>query len=174
MLDARRTETMMSDDKVTMTEVERRTLDASRAHADEYLQSRGARGHIRDFTVVGGYPSTPCLLLETFGRKTGERRFAPLIYGAICGQYVIVASKGGADVHPGWYLNLLDEQDVTIQIATQAFRASWREPKGAERSKIWEFMCDVYPPYRNYQAGTPREIPVVMFKPVEAVAVLEP
>lgn len=164
----------MSEDRVTMTEVERRTLSTMETHREDYLQSGGVRGHIRDFTDVGGYPSTPTLLLETFGRKSGERRVAPLIYGAISGEYVIVASKGGADVHPGWYWNLLVMPEAVIQIATQAYRVSWREPEGEERRKIWEFMADVYPPYRAYQEGTARLIPVVMFKPMAEAEVMKP
>lgn len=164
----------MSNEKRFVSDEEQATLTPAEAHALEYLRSGGARGHVWDFTVVGGHPYTPCLLLETFGRKSGERRLAPLIYGAIDGQFVIVASKGGAEHHPGWYWNLTAMDEVTIQIATQAFVCTQREPEGAERDRIWEFMASVYPPYRDYQAGTDRLIPVVMFTPLREVEVLKP
>lgn len=164
----------MSNDKTSMTEVERRTLEAVAAHRDLYLRTGGTEGHVRDFTFVGGHPFGPTLLLETFGRKSGERRVAPLCYGFIGGEAVIVASKGGADVHPGWYFNLQAMDEAVFQIATQAWRATWREPQGAEREKVWTYMVDVFPPYADYQANTAREIPVVILKAHEAVDVLKP
>lgn len=161
----------MSDDKVTMTEIERATLDAVERHKQAYLGSDGRDGHIWDFTNIGGHALTPTLLLETLGRKSGERRVTPLIYGAIGGEAVVVASKGGADVSPGWYWNIKAVDRVAIQIGGQAFACRWREPEGEERGHVWDFMVEVYPPYRDYQAATPREIPVVMFKPFEAVSI---
>lgn len=162
----------MSDDKVTMTEIERATLDAVEQHKQVYLQSGGRDGHIRDFTAIGGHTMTTTLLLETVGAKSGERRISPLIYGDIGGEVVIVASKGGADVSPGWYFNVKAMDRVTIQIATQAYACTWREPAGEERRKIWDFMEAIYPPYRDYQAATEREIPVVVFTPLEAIDIL--
>jgi deazaflavin-dependent oxidoreductase (nitroreductase family) len=82
---------------------------------------------------------------------------------------VVVASKGGADHHPAWYLNIQDSKEVSFQVATQAFRGRWREPQGAERAKVWEFMAGVFPPYKNYQASTDREIPLVMLSADEEI-----
>lgn len=162
----------MSSDKTEMTEVERATLEFVAQHRDGYIASGGAEGHILDYTHLGGHFFTTTLLLETLGRKSGEIRVTPLIYGDIGGEIVIIASKGGADVHPGWYWNLLEMSQIRFQIATQAFTASWREPDEAERAKIWEFMCSIYPPYTDYQEATPRQIPVVMLKPLEAAELL--
>ena len=163
----------MSDDKVTMTEVERATLEFVARHRNAYLSSGGRDGHILDYRHLGGHRFTTTLLLETVGRKSGERRITPLIYGDTGGQVVIVASKGGADVHPAWYFNLTAMEETTIQIGGQAFRATWREPKGEERAKIWAFMADLYPPYRDYQAATKREIPIVCLAPGEAAEVFK-
>lgn len=164
----------MSSDKVTMTEVERATLEFVTQHRDTYLASEGREGHVLDYRHLGGHRFTTTMLLETIGRKSGERRITPLIYGDTGGEVVIVASKGGADVHPGWYFNVQAMDEVTIQIAGQAFRCSWREPGGEERAAIWRFMADLYPPYRDYQAATRREIPVICFAPGEEVARLNP
>jgi deazaflavin-dependent oxidoreductase (nitroreductase family) len=131
-------------------------------HLSMYLQSGGAEGHILDVSDVGGRKFTTMLLLKVMGRKSGVARITPLIYGDIGGEVVIVASKGGADHHPAWYLNIKDSKEISFQIATQAFRGTWREPRGAERDKIWEFMVGVFPPYKSYQASTTREIPLVM------------
>lgn len=163
----------MSSDKVAMTEVERATLAFVAQHRDTYLSSSGRDGHILDYRHLGGHRFTTTLLLETVGRKTGERRITPLIYGDTGGEVVIVASKGGADVHPAWYFNLTAMAEATIQIGGQAFRATWREPEGEDRAAIWRFMADLYPPYRDYQAATAREIPILCFAPGDAVDVLK-
>lgn len=162
----------MSDDRVIMTEVERATLDFVDKHRATYLASQGREGHILDYRHLGGHRFTTTLLLETQGRRSGERRITPLIYGDSGGEVIIVASKGGADVHPAWYWNVLAMPQVTIQIGGQAFRATWREPQHAERADVWAFMSGVYPPYADYQAATGRAIPVVMFQPGEEIAAL--
>ena len=96
----------MSKETVVMTEIERSRLDWMAEHLQSYLRSGGARGHIVDLRPIGGHAFTTTLLLRTVGRRSGQTRTAPLIYGSIGGEVVVVASKGGADVHPAWYLNL--------------------------------------------------------------------
>ena len=131
-------------------------------HLNLYLRSGGAEGHVMDVTDIGGHKFTTMLLLKYVGRKSGNTMITPLIYGDIGGEVVIVASKGGADHHPAWYLNVKDREELSFQIATQAYRATWREPQGAERGKVWDFMVSIFPPYAKYQASTAREIPLVM------------
>ena len=142
-------------------------------HREMYLRSGGVEGHIMDITPVGGHAFTTHCLIKSKGRKSGKIFITPLIYGDIGGEVVIVASKGGADVHPEWYLNFREVKEVEFQIATQAYRAAWREPQGAEREKIWTFMVDVFPSYANYQASTAREIPLVMMKALEPIPVFK-
>jgi deazaflavin-dependent oxidoreductase (nitroreductase family) len=163
----------VSDERTEMTEIEETRLDWTAQHLKTYLESDGLDGHVVDLTEIGGLNFTTCLLLEVVGRRSGTVRVHPLIYGDTGGEVIIVASKGGADVHPAWYWNLTATPEVTIQIAGQAFRASWREPKGEERAAIWRFMADLYPPYRDYQAATRREIPVVCFAPGDSVELLQ-
>jgi deazaflavin-dependent oxidoreductase (nitroreductase family) len=124
-----------------------------------------------DIRAVGGHAFTTHCLLRTQGRKSGRTFITPLIYGDIGGEVVIVASKGGADQHPDWYLNLRESEDVAFQIATQAFRGTWREPEGVERHSIWNFMTEIYPPYLAYQVSTDRRIPVVMMTAVAPIDV---
>lgn len=138
-------------------------------HLGMYLRSGGAEGHIVDVSDIGGHKLTTTLLLKVVGRKSGQTRITPLIYGDIGGEAVVVASKGGADHHPAWYLNIQGSQEISFQIATQAFRGTWREPQGAERAKVWEFMVAVFPPYKNYQASTERQIPLVMLSADEPI-----
>jgi deazaflavin-dependent oxidoreductase (nitroreductase family) len=134
-----------------------------------YLESGGAEGHIVDVGDIGGHRFTTTLLLRYVGRKSGKTMITPLIYGDIGGEVVIVASKGGADHHPAWYLNLRESKELSFQIATQAFRAAWREPKGEERAKVWDFMVGVFPPYKNYQTSTARLIPLIMLSAREDI-----
>jgi deazaflavin-dependent oxidoreductase (nitroreductase family) len=143
-------------------------------HLGMYLRSGGAEGHIVDVADIGGHKLTTTLLLQLVGRKSGQTRITPLIYGDTGGEAVIVASKGGADHHPAWYLNLTDNEEVRFQIATQAFRGHWREPQGAERAKVWDFMVGVFPPYKTYQASTTREIPLVMLSADEPIDIFRP
>ena len=140
-------------------------------HRELYLKSGGAEGHIMDITAVGGRSfATHCLIKYT-GRKSGKVFITALCYGDIAGEVVIVASKGGADTHPDWYLNIKASDAVEFQVATQAFRGAWREPEGAERQRIWDFMVDSFPFYATYQASTSRQIPLVVMKAVEPIPV---
>jgi deazaflavin-dependent oxidoreductase (nitroreductase family) len=139
--------------------------DGIAAHRDLYLRSGGAQGHLLLGGAAGPGGFTTNLLIRFRGRKSGAVFVTPLTYGRIGGEVVIVASKGGADAHPNWYLNIRETPEVEFQIATQAFRGAWREPEGAERAKVWRHMVDCYPFYAGYQASTPRIIPLVMIRP---------
>ena len=131
-------------------------------HLETYLTSGGARGHIMDVSAVGGREMTTHCLIKCLGRKSAKVYVRPLIYGNFGGEIVIVASKGGADTHPEWYLNILASKTIGVQIATQAFEATWREPEGEERHEVWSYMSHLYPPYLAYQRSTTRKIPLVM------------
>ncbi|MFT3964702.1 MAG: nitroreductase family deazaflavin-dependent oxidoreductase [Sphingobium sp.] len=159
----------MSDDSSAAIRDTRK--DFMTEHREIYLRSGGAQGHIMDITPVGGHSFTTHCLIKYTGRKSGKVFITPLIYGDIGGEVVIVASKGGADHHPAWYLNIRESDEVEFQVATQAFRGTWREPTGDERAKVWAFMTDVFPSYIDYQKSTDREIPLVMLKAVEPIPV---
>jgi deazaflavin-dependent oxidoreductase (nitroreductase family) len=133
-------------------------------HLEAYLSSGGTRGHIMDVSAVGGRAVTTHCLIKCVGRKSGKVYVRPLIYGNVGGEIVIVGSKGGADTQPGWYLNILASKTIGVQIATQAFEATWREPEGDERHQVWAYMAHLYPPYLTYQQSTSRQIPLVMLK----------
>jgi deazaflavin-dependent oxidoreductase (nitroreductase family) len=159
----------MSDESMAVIAAARR--DWKTEHLEMYLRSGGAQGHVMDLRAVGGHPFTTHCLVKYVGRKSGKPIIAPLIYGDIGGEVVVCASKGGADHHPAWYLNIIARPEVQFQIATQAWRATWREPQGAERAKVWDFMQDVFPSYTKYQASTSRILPLVMMSPVEPVEI---
>jgi len=133
-------------------------------HLRRYEESNGADGHMWDSSAVGGPGLLPTLLLTTTGRRTGQPITMPLIYGVANGVHVIVASKGGAPQHPGWYLNLVAQPAVEVQVGAEKFRAKARTATGQERATLWKQMAVIYPPYDAYQAKTDREIPVVVLE----------
>ncbi|HWT24090.1 MAG TPA: nitroreductase family deazaflavin-dependent oxidoreductase [Solirubrobacteraceae bacterium] len=128
-------------------------------HVERYRATDGEEGYRwrRD---------TEILLLTTVGRKSGSERTQALIFREIDGNYVIVASKGGNPQHPGWYLNLLDEPEVGVQVKGDRFRARARVAEGEERERLWREMTEVWPDYDRYQTRTDREIPVVVIESI--------
>jgi len=122
-------------------------------HMKKYLATNGADGHI--------WNGVPTLLLTTIGRKSLEERTLPLIYGRDGDRYLIVASRGGAPDHPGWYKNLVAHPNVGLQVAADKFKARAATAKGAERERLWKLMTKIWPAYDEYQTKTKREIPVV-------------
>ena len=143
------------------------------AHLEMYLRTDGAEGHIVDFSRAGGPARTPCLILKTTGRKSGEARLHPLIYGEDGGRFVIVASKGGAPQHPAWYLNLEAQPEVEIQVVDKKYRGVARTAQGDERERLFAMMAEIFPPYLAYKARTEREIPVVVIETSGEIAGLQ-
>jgi deazaflavin-dependent oxidoreductase (nitroreductase family) len=125
-------------------------------HVRRYLQTDGAEGH--------DWQGTTVLILTTTGRRTGEPRSTPLIYGQHGKDYVVVASKGGAEAHPAWYLNLSENPEVTVQVRGDRFTAQARTAAADEKPALWRLMTDRWPAYDEYQRKTGREIPVVVLE----------
>jgi deazaflavin-dependent oxidoreductase (nitroreductase family) len=136
-------------------------------HANRYLASGGSDGHMYKMILPGrGEISVPSLLLTTVGRKSGDRFVFPLFYGTDGGSYFVVASKGGAPEHPGWYRNILANSDVEVQVGTKKGKARATTAGGQERVRLWKKALEFWPPYADYQLKTEREIPVVVLDPV--------
>ena len=135
-------------------------------HRDIYLAD-GEAGHMWDSAPAGGLGLIATLLLYTVGRKSGNESIMPLIYGEVDGGYAIIASKGGAPKHPGWYHNLMAQDQVKVKVANDFFQVTPRVASGDERTKVWEQLATIYPPYKDYQASAgSREIPVVILERV--------
>ena len=108
-------------------------------HANRYLASGGTDGHMYKMTVPGrGEITAPALLLTTTGRKSGDKFIFPLFYGTDGDSYFVVASKGGAPEHPGWYRNILANPDVEVQVGTKKLKARARTAEGEERARLWK------------------------------------
>ena len=123
------------------------------------------KAHMWDSTPLGGPGVLPTLLLTTTGRKSGQPRALPLIYGELEGNYVIIASKGGMPTHPVWYLNLEANPECELMVGPKAVSARARVAEGEERERLWKAMAEIYPPYDEYKerAGD-RTIPVVVLE----------
>jgi deazaflavin-dependent oxidoreductase (nitroreductase family) len=108
----------------------------------------------------------PMLLLRTSGRRTRQPRTSALLYVRDGDAYVVVASKGGAPQHPGWFHNLTTTPDVEIQVGRARIPMRARVAEGEERSRLWARADDVNQgQYTAYQSRTSRVIPVVVLEP---------
>jgi len=132
-----------------MSEAERLFGDE---HVRRYRETGGEVGHI-------WRRGAKILLLTTKGRTTGEPRTVPLIYERDGDRYVIVASKGGAPRHPGWYRNLARSPDVEVQVLDEVFPARADVAEGAERDRLWALAARQWPDYDVYATRTDRQIP---------------
>ena len=111
--------------------------------------------------IGGRVGRAPVLLLTTTGRKSGETRTTPLIHRVDDGRWIVVASKGGAPEHPGWFLNLSEDPDVEIQVRDEVIPARASVVGDDEHDRIWSLMTEVWPDYDSYQEKTDRRIPLV-------------
>ena len=134
-------------------------------HMRRYLATDGADGHMWQ-PPRPELPPVATLLLTTKGRRSGEPFTTPLIYGNEGNNFVVIASKGGAPAHPGWYLNLEAQPEVEVQVKARRFKARARNATGAERGPLWNKLVAAFAPYADYQKKTEREIPVVVLEPV--------
>jgi deazaflavin-dependent oxidoreductase (nitroreductase family) len=125
-------------------------------HVKRYVESDGAEGH--------DWQGTTALILTTKGRRSRERRSTPLIYQRSGEDYLVVASKGGADEPPAWYLNLQADPEVEVQVLGDRFAAHARTASAEEKPAMWRTMTATWPAYDEYQEKTGREIPVVVLE----------
>jgi deazaflavin-dependent oxidoreductase (nitroreductase family) len=128
-------------------------------HVERYRATDGEEGHYWREALV--------LLLTTTGRKSGDKRTTPLLYGRRGDDVVLIGSNGGAPAHPPWYLNLKADPEVEVRIKGERFKARARDATPEERPELWRTMAGYYPPYDEYQRRTEREIPVIVLERVD-------
>lgn len=116
---------------------------------------------------VGGtfLRGAPVMLLTVVGRKSGRQLTLPLLYLRDGDRVVTVASKGGMDQHPLWYLNLVANPDVDVQIGSTVRPMRAHTADDGERAQYWPKLVAMYRDYADYQARTERKIPVVVLSP---------
>ncbi|MFL5804926.1 MAG: nitroreductase family deazaflavin-dependent oxidoreductase [Roseiflexaceae bacterium] len=116
--------------------------------------------------IGGRMAGLKVLLLTTTGRKTGQARISPLGYFTQDGNFIIIASNGGADRNPAWYYNLKSNPQVTIQIGNKQLAAKAEVADAEKRKQLWAELVKMAPAYEKYAQGTKREIPLVIVQPV--------
>ena len=125
--------------------------------------------HIERYEATDGevgyeWNGATCLVLTTRGRRSGQPRKFALIFDRRGDDVVVVASKGGAPDHPGWYKNLLVNPEAEVQIRGEKYRVRARTAEGAEREELWRLMTVNWPNYDEYTKRTDRVIPVVVLE----------
>jgi deazaflavin-dependent oxidoreductase (nitroreductase family) len=141
----------------------------------EYVASpsQWVRDQVAEYESSGGQQANtladtglPVIIVTTRGNKSGKVRKTPLMRVEHDGEYLLVASQGGAPTHPVWYYNLTADPDaVTIQDGPAPFDAHVRELTGEERATWWQRAVAAFPPYADYQVKTERLIPVFLATP---------
>jgi len=105
----------------------------------------------------------PVVIVTSRGNKSRQLRKTPLMRVEHEGEYLLVASQGGAPTHPVWYYNLkADPEAVMIQDGPEPFDVTVRELSGEERATWWQRAVAAFPPYADYQVKTDRLIPVFL------------
>ena len=133
------------------------SVDWVAEHTRTYLASGGTEGHESN--------GVRTLVLVTTGRKTGRPRRTCLIYGTSGDDFVVVASKGGADEDPEWFKNLQSDPSVGVQVGTRRFTARARVADPGERERLWPELVKMFPLYAEYAQKTDRVIPIVLLTP---------
>jgi deazaflavin-dependent oxidoreductase (nitroreductase family) len=133
---------------------------AGKAHSSLYRATDGRVG--------GRFLGGPVLLLNTRGRKSGQRRTTPLLYVMDGEDFVLIASNGGAQKHPAWYLNLKANPDATVEIEGRETHARAEEVTDPEeKARLWQKMIEMYSGYDGYQRKTNRQIPLLVLHPLD-------
>ena len=148
------------------------------SEARKYSRRQGSVGFRVTLKVLGGlhrwlyrtsggrwgqrFFGSPILLLTTTGRKTGRPRTWPLTHLPEDDHLIVIASNGGQPNHPAWYLNLLANPQVSVQLGDSTRKMIAQTAEGDERARLWSRVVEAYPVYTNYQRKTDRQIPVVV------------
>ena len=116
--------------------------------------------------LLGANVGAPVLLLTTLGRKSQRSRTTPLLYLNDGDHWIVVASNGGDDRHPAWWLNLKANPVAQVQIGGVVNQVRARKATEMERDRLWQLVVEMYSVYDDYQRRTSRKIPIVMLEPV--------
>jgi len=132
-----------------------------REQVEKFEASNGAEANtLRDT----GYP---IVVITSVGAKSGHLRKNPVMRVERDGNYVAIASKGGAPDQPEWYFNFLANPEVELQDGPVKRSYKARLLEGEERAEWWQYAVDTWPTYASYQSKTDREIPVFLLEQVD-------
>ena len=108
------------------------------------------------------------MLLTTVGARSGDEHITPVMYHRDGERYIVVASKGGAPDHPGWYSNLMANPAAKIEVGTatgiETFEVRASEAKGEERDRLYAERVAIAPGFGEYERMTSRKIPVIILE----------
>ena len=130
---------------------------ASALHTALYRASGGRFG--------SGFQGMPVLLLTTTGRRSGKSRTTPLLYIRDGDAFAVVASNGGSDYTPAWWLNLRSDPHADVEIGRAHTPVTARKASPEEHARLWAAFTSGFPGYAKYATKTTREIPVVILEP---------
>ena len=108
-----------------------------------------------------GFGTAPFMMLTTKGRKTGRQRTTPVLYLQDGADLIVVASFGGNDMHPAWYLNLECCPEAEVMVNGERRRLLAYRVSPEEKKLIWPRLVKMYPNFAVYQQRTNREIPLL-------------
>ena len=115
--------------------------------------------------LLGRVAGMPVLLLTTTGRKSGKPRTTPLTFFRDGNDLVVIASNGGSDRAPGWWLNLQHDPRAIVGIGGEELNVTARAAPPEQRERLWVEITATYSGYAKYQQKTAHQIPVVLLTP---------
>ena len=117
--------------------------------------------------LLGQLGDDPILLLNTIGRRSGLPRTNGLVYVEHENGWIVAASWAGEPKNPVWYLNLMAQPNVTVQVRDQVMPVHARNLEGEERDRGWGKILEQDPSFAEYEKRTHgiRQIPVVLLEP---------
>ncbi|WP_181428157.1 nitroreductase/quinone reductase family protein [Mycolicibacterium moriokaense] len=129
------------------------------------------RLHARLYRVSGGrfiprwYAGAPVMVLETIGRRSGQKRATPVLYLRDGNSLVVLAANAGADRTPAWWLNLREAGSGEVIVGRRRIRVTPRLLTGGERDRVWWAFVEMYPQAEHYTRFTNRELPLIALEP---------
>ena len=116
--------------------------------------------------IGGRVGKAPVLLLTTTGRKSGQKRTAPVVYLRDGERYVVINTNAGNAKVPAWSLNLAADPEAEVEVGRKKLRVRARVAEGEERAELWRKHIDQYTGFDEYDAELDREPKVVVLEPI--------
>jgi deazaflavin-dependent oxidoreductase (nitroreductase family) len=117
--------------------------------------------------LMGKVNQAPVLLLTTTGRKSGQKRTAPVVYLADGENLIVIGSNAGHRRAPAWSLNLKANPEAEVELGRQRRPVRARVAEGEERSDLWRKHNVQYSGFDEYEARTDRDIALFVLEPKE-------
>ncbi len=151
----------MMRDASSFSEITRRAMiqTVSRVHEFWY--------RVTDGMIGSSWMGRRMLLLTTKGRKSGKERTTPLLCIEDGDNLVVIASYGGSDRDPDWWLNLKSNPEAQVQMGSRKMTVRGEKASAEEKRRLWPVIVETYAAYDDYQRRTRRDIPVVVLRPLD-------